>query len=175
MVLWKIFRNWNATSEEEVEEYPCDKYVSTKSICLFRAITINAPVPTVYRWICQIKLAPYSYDWMDNGGKESPRKLIPGTENIKLGQNFMVGPIVEFEKDSNITCISDPKFEKIFGKMSLTYTVRSRNNGSVRIVVKIVIQANNWFERLRAYLLGWGDLIMMRKQLLNIKMLSEGK
>jgi hypothetical protein len=175
MTLWKNARNWNATDEEEVVEYPCDKYTSTESIWLFRAITINAPIHTVYRWICQIKLAPYSYDWMDNGGRESPRQLIPGTENIELGQNFMVGPIVEFEKDNHITCISDPKFEKIFGKMSLTYTVRSGNIGSVRIIVKIVIQAKNWFERLRAYLLGWGDLIMMRKQLINIKALSEGK
>lgn len=141
---------------------------------LIRAIDVSAPAAIVFRWICQLKIAPYSYDWLDNSGRHSPRQLTPGLEQLELGQNFLIGRIVEFEAGHHITCVILPELESTFGSTTLTYAVKNITPTTSRIVVKANIGARDWLERLRRFLLAWGDLIMMRKQLITIKSLAEG-
>jgi hypothetical protein len=173
MSILNLAWNWNATNDEEKESFPCDKYMTSEYRSLIRAIDVSASADVVFRWICQLKIAPYSYDWLDNGGRQSPRQLTPGVEQLQLGQNFMIGGIVEFEQGCQITCLIHPKLESAFGLTSLTYVVKNTAPAASRIVVKIDIGARNWFERFRRFLLAWGDLIMMRKQLITIKSLAE--
>ena len=174
MSIWNLAWNWNATSDEEKELFPCDRYMTSKYRSLIRAINVSAPANIVFRWICQLKIAPYSYDWLDNGRRQSPRQLTPGLEQLELGQNFMIGRIVEFEEGRQITCVILPELESKFGPTSLTYVVKNTAPATSRIVVKADIGARNWLERFRRFLLAWGDLIMMRKQLITIKSLAEG-
>ena len=174
MSIWNQAWSWNATSDEEKEIFPCDQYMTSEYRSMIRAIDILALANIVFRWICQLKLAPYSYDWIDNWGRQSPRQLTPGVEQLAIGQNFLIGRIVEFEEGRQITCVIYPKLESIFGLMSLTYAVQNTSPGACRLVVKIDVGARNWMERLRRFILAWGDLIMMRKQLLTIKSLAEG-
>ena len=173
MSIWNLAWNWNATNDEEKEKFPCDKYMKSEYRGLIRAIDVSAPAEVVFCWICQLKIAPYSYDWLDNGGRQSPRQLTPGVEQLELGQNFMIGGIVEFKQGRQITCLIHPKLESAFGLTSITYVVKNTAPAASRIVVKIDIGARNWFERFRKFLLAWGDLIMMRKQLITIKSLAE--
>ena len=174
MSIWNQAWSWNATSDEEKEIFPCDQYMMSEYRSMIRAIDVLASANIVFRWICQLKLAPYSYDWIDNWGRQSPRQLTPGVEQLAIGQNFMIGRIVEFEEGRQITCVIHPKLETIFGLMSLTYAVQNTSPRVCRLVVKIDVGARNWMERLRRFILAWGDLIMMRKQLLTIKSLAEG-
>ncbi len=173
MNIWNQAWNWNATRDEEKEIFPCDHYMTSEYRSMIRAIDVFASANIVFRWVCQLKLAPYSYDWIDNWGRQSPRQLTPGVEQLEKGQNFLIGQIVEFEEGRQITSVIHPKLETIFGLMSLTYAVQYRGPAACRLIVKVNVAARNWMERLRRFVLAWGDLIMMRKQLKTIKSLAE--
>lgn len=170
---------WGTTEDETRLEYPCDGLITRIDMELFRAVSINAPAPTVFRWLCQLKLAPYSYDWIDNFGRQSPQTLTPGAENLEKGQQVMAIFMLEnFEKDSHITIVMDiPWARRFSGETYVTYMVVPQGGGC-RLLVKLCVMYPVAFFRgvlgfpFRLFL-SWGDLIMMRKQLLNLKELSE--
>jgi hypothetical protein len=165
-------RFWNATATEKVAHYPAHRYAVAPYRPLIRAVDVAAPPAVVFRWLCQLKVAPYSYDWLDNGGRRSPRELTPGVERLAVGQRLMVVRIVEFEPDRHITGVSLPAATAAFGAFSLTYQVAATAGGS-RLVACLDITARSRAGRLRADLLTVGDLVMMRRQLLNLKRLAE--
>ena len=107
MSFWDKAWNWNATDEEWRAAYPCDRYIEGPRQPFIRAIDVQAPAEVTFRWVCQIKVAPYSYDLLDNWFRRSPRQLTPGAERLELGQKFLVGPIVEFEQDRHVTVVVD--------------------------------------------------------------------
>ncbi|HVN11680.1 MAG TPA: hypothetical protein VMT69_06285 [Kineosporiaceae bacterium] len=45
---------------------PAHNVVAGRAIRLTRAVTVHAASPLVYRWVCQLTQAPYSYDLLDN-------------------------------------------------------------------------------------------------------------
>lgn len=173
MKIWSSVWSWNATDEDWWASYQCDKHIDVPYRAFMRAIDIAAPAQVMYRWICQLKVAPYSYDWLDNWGRRSPRRLTPGVEHLEFGQNFMIGPIVDFEEDHQVTAVIDPRTARIFGACSLTYSVRATGPLSCRLVVKGNVSCRNWWERARLLALAFGDLIMMRKQFITLKALAE--
>jgi hypothetical protein len=165
--------SWNATDEEWRAHYPCDKYMDQPRQEFMRAIDVCAPAAVTFRWVCQLKVAPYSYDLLDNWFRRSPRCLTPGAEKLKLRQRFLVGPIVEFEQDRHITVVVSPGGERAYGRFSLTYDVRPTGPDSSRLVCKADLASRTRLDRVRWFLLAWGDLIMMRKQFLILKALAE--
>ena len=58
MIPW----DWNATPEERAAHFPSDDYLNIATRRLTRAVTIAAQPPADFRWLCQLKVAPYSYD-----------------------------------------------------------------------------------------------------------------
>jgi hypothetical protein len=135
-------------------------------------VDVEAPPALVFRWLCQLRQAPYSYDWIDNLGRRSPRHMIDGLDHLEVGQRFMtIFRLVSFEEGRSITVASTTG---LFGRVVVTYKVVPVQADRSRLVVKLIFSAppGPWGWLMRRVLPA-GDLVMMRKQLLTLKALTE--
>ncbi|MEJ7601968.1 MAG: SRPBCC family protein [Kofleriaceae bacterium] len=167
-----FIRDWGSTEAERGEAFPCDHLLRDADDVLFRAIDVAARPATVFRWLCQLRIAPYSYDLLDNYGRTSPRALTPGLDELAVGQRVMrIFELVAFEPGHHLTLVLD-RARSVFGKIAVTYRVTPSGTGS-RIVVKMRVRRPRGAMRLVASVLPAGDLFMMRKQLRTLKQLAE--
>lgn len=132
----------------------------------WRGVTVRAPAGHVWAWVAQIRLAPYSYDWIDNLGRRSPRELRDLPEP-RAGQRFTAvggrpaGRILSVEPGVQLT-------GAIMGAV-MSYVLVPAGEGSTRLLLKLVITRG----RVAAPLLCLGDLVMARKQLRTLARLAE--
>jgi hypothetical protein len=143
---------------------------------LYRAVTVEAPASVVFRWLCQLRVAPYSYDVLDNGGRRSPRELTPGLDELAIGQKFMIFKLADFEPSKQLTLRIVPgRPRRLLGDLAVSYTVVPDGEARCRLVVKLRVDlpGDGLLARLHRSALAWGDLVMMRKQLLTLKELAE--
>ena len=166
---------WGVTSDERLFNYPCDGYMETFHDTYYRGVTIHADTEIVFRWICQMKVAPYSYDWIDNLGRKSPQKLIPGVDELKIGQKVMfIFDLIDFERNKHLTIRLNKAATNFFGDTVISYRIISKGHNKCRLLIKILVRYPTGFlGKLMSRILPPGDLIMMRRQLLNFKKLSE--
>jgi len=167
--------NWGATAEERAQPFPCDPYLVDADDACYRAVTVDAPAPVVFRRLCQLQLAPYSYDWIDNWGRRSPQELVPGAEELEEGQRVLsIFRLVEFERDRHLTLLL-VRARWVFGDVVMSYVVVPDGARRCRLVVKLLV--NHPGPAALRPLVRWvgplGDLVMMRRQLLNFKALAE--
>lgn len=156
-------------------DFPCDCFLPGAGDCYYRATDVAAPPAVLFRWLCQLRAAPYSYDWLDNFGRRSPRQLTPGLERLAPGQRFMtIFDLVEFEPDVHLTLVCT-RLRRIFGNVAGTYLIVPRKQGGCRLLVKVVVNhpGARLEPALRARLLPYADLFMMRKQLRTLRDLAE--
>jgi hypothetical protein len=170
---WLDARTWGSTEEERALPFACDRYLDAPDDALFRAVSVAAPAAVLFRWLCQLRIAPYSYDWIDNFGRRSPRQLTPGVDELRVGQPAMtIFELVEFERPRHLTLRTRPS--RIIGQYTVTYAAVARGEQRCRLVVKLLIA---WPRHALSYpirrLGPLADLIMMRKQLLTLKCLAE--
>ena len=100
--------NWGANASEKAAVMPCD-----------------APSTTVFAWLCQLRVAPYSYDVLDNFGRRSPRRRTAGMRHLEVGQRFMTGfRLHSFVEDEHITL----RMKRVV----VTYAVSPQHRGTRR-------------------------------------------
>lgn len=158
--------------------FPCDCLPGPFDGEYFRGVTVHAPSATVFRWLCQLRAAPYSYDWIDNYGRQSPRRLTPGLEKLEIGQSVMrIFNLIDFATDLQITCRIKPRTSpsRLFGNVVVSYLIVPGSDGDCRLLAKMrVSYPRGPMGRLMRVVLPLGDLVMMRRQLLNLKTLAAG-
>nr|WP_247253545.1 polyketide cyclase [Rhodococcus wratislaviensis] len=153
------------TDDEVARRYPCDELVPVPVLQAWRGVTVHSTPDGLWPWVAQIRLAPYSYDWIDNLGRRSPRQLRALPEPA-AGQHFTasgnrpLGRILSVSTAEQLT-------GGIMGAV-MSY-VLVPNGDSTRLLLKIVMAKGRWL----APLISVGDLVMARRQLLNLKRLAE--
>ncbi|MFG1807816.1 hypothetical protein [Streptomyces sp. NPDC049040] len=157
---------WGVSSSETSRSYPCDEFVTSPALQAWRGVSVQAPADAVWPWVAQIRLAPYSYDWIDNLGRRSPREPA-GLPEPRVGDRFTtaggreLGRIVAVSPGRDLTGVITGAF--------MSYVLVPEEAGTTRLLLKVVMQTNRW----AAAALSVGDLVMARRQLLNMKLLAE--
>jgi len=157
---------WGVTDSEISRPYPCDDFVAAPTVRAWRGVSIDAPAEAVWPWVAQIRLAPYSYDWIDNLGRRSPQRLM-SLPPPRVGARFTaaggreLGRIVSVDPGKQLT-------GTIMGAF-MSYVLVAQDREMTRLLLKVVMRTTRW----AALGLCVGDLIMARRQLLNLKQLAE--
>ncbi len=157
---------WGVSDAETSRAYPCDEFVPAPTLRAWRGVQVAAPPEAVWPWVAQVRLAPYSYDWIDNRGRRSPREL-RGLPEPRVGERFTavggraLGRIVSVEPGKQLT-------GTIMGAY-MSYVLVPQDQGATRLLLKVVMRTTP----VRAVGLSVGDLFMARRQLLNLKRLAE--
>jgi len=166
---WRgVVRHWGTTPAERARRFPCDALLPDADSALYRGVDVHAPASLAFRWLCQLRVAPYSYDWIDNRGRRSPPELVPGLDALAPGQAVMrIFDLVSFEPDVHLTLrLRRPG---LFPPLAVSYVVAPQGPDRCRILVKLALRHRAGLaDRVARALLPAGDLIMMRRQLLNL-------
>lgn len=158
---------WGVTDQEVLAHYPCDDLVPVPGLSLWRGVSVAASPDTVWAWLTQVRVAPYSYDCLDNLGRRSPRRLLRLPDPV-VGEPFTtaggrrLGRIVGVDPGRALTAT-------IMGAV-MSYAVVPAHNRTTRLLLKIVVARPG----AAALVLSLGDLVMARRQLLTFKELAEG-
>ena len=158
---------WGVSESETRRSYPCDDFAAAPLAEMWRGVNVGAPPEAVWPWVAQVRVAPYSYDWIDNRGRRSPRTLL-GLPEPRVGDRFTsvggheLGRIVSVDPGCQLT--------GTIGGAFMSYVLLPQDADRTRLLLKVVSRASG----LAALGLSVGDLIMARRQLLNLKHLAEG-
>ena len=145
---------------------------------LLRSIEISADPSDIFVWLKQFRIAPYSYDFIDNRNRRSPDYIIENLPPLKVNTHFLLAfHILEFEEDYFILCrfcepINTP-VNLYLKDLLIEYRIIKDGTTSklwckVRGYYNRDIYSKGFF-----YVFSGVNKIMMTRQLKNIKRLSE--
>ncbi len=192
-----LIQTWGTSDDERSARFPIDDFVGLEGHAVWRGIDIARPAEAIWPWLGQLRLAPYSYDWLDNGFHASPRHLLPDLPPIAVGDPFMVWPrVVHLVPAESLTflCRSYRDLDKRYGGHNWFANLAQKPGyvgfnldwvgGSYRLIrisavhtralVKLRWKCrDNILSGLSRRVFEIADFVMMRRQLLNIKGLAE--
>jgi hypothetical protein len=167
-------RTWGV-SEDDCREFPCDALGFAYDEAFYRGIDIAAPAPLVYRWLCQLRAAPYSYDALDNFGRPSPSRLTPGLDRLETGQRIMlIFRLAAFDYGHSLTIALNMRAAAaVMGDIAGSYVVVPTEAGA-RLLTKVLVRYPHgpYGGFLRRVLPGL-DLFMFKEQLRRLKRYAE--
>ena len=134
---------WGVSDSETLRSYPCDDFVVSPTLQAWRGVRVEAPAEAVWPWVAQVRLAPYSHDWIDNLGRRSPRELA-GLPEPRSGQRFTtsgreLGRIVSVDGGNQLT-------GTIMGAF-MSYVLVPEDHRTTRLLLKVVMQTTRWRSR----------------------------
>ena len=159
-------QRWGVTDAEVARRYPCDDLVPAPVLELWRGVGVAVPPGEVWPWLRQVRLAPYSYDWLDNLGRRSPRELRdlpdprPGDPFSCIGGRYDVGRVLAAAPGGSLTAT-------VMGAV-MSYVLVPEDDGT-RLLLKIVAEHDGWYLPALAV----GDWPMARQQLRTLKRRAE--
>lgn len=140
-----------------------------------RAVRTSATPEALFLWLCQLRRAPYSYDWIDNFARRSPQRADPAMARLALGQRFMtIFTLLAFEPGRSITLGMRPGApSRLFGALVVEYRIDRLPGDERQLGAILRMPSAGRGAAARNTALAWGDLVMMRKQLRELSRLAE--
>jgi hypothetical protein len=180
---YKIFfqpawNRWGSTDKEVQAKYKVDEFCPNSDLRVVRTVEINVPPEYIFRWVRQMPEAgSYSWELLDYRHRKSVERLIEDLPDLKEGDNFLIGKVVEVKRDKSITLDigADPKFPKL-GVKCLYGGYYFNDIGHNKTRVSMVIRAEYegiWGWLYSQVVIGIGDFFMATRQLSKLKELSE--
>jgi proline iminopeptidase len=170
-----FLQNWGATPDETDGPVVGDGLCPEARVVATRCITLAAPPDQVYPWLRQMgfrRAGWYSYDWLDNLGRRSATHVHPEWQDVVTGSRVPAGPmsfeaaIVEPPR-AFVLRVGSSETPSRRLQFVLAFELRKIPQGT-RLVTRVRIRVDVPGGRLVERLLGTGDGVMVRKQLLNI-------
>jgi hypothetical protein len=178
-------RQVHATSDERSLSLAGDDLIPNPIGSVNHAITINRPPRDVWPWLVQMgsnRAGWYAYDFIDNGGRASADRILPGYQETRVGSVF---PALPSAKDVFVVAECEPERSLVLswrlpnGQYQTTwaFVLTQPQVGQTRLIVRGRVASGyrpfglpEWF----ALRLGRAvHFIMQRKQLLGIARRAE--
>jgi hypothetical protein len=90
---------WGATRQEVARAMPGDDIQPRPIFNATRAITIDATPEQAWPWLVQIgykRAGWYGYDWVDNAGIASAKRIMPEWQHIQVGDTVPIWEGINF-------------------------------------------------------------------------------
>jgi hypothetical protein len=154
-----------------------DDLCANATVVATRCITIPAPPQDVFPWIRQMgfgRAGWYSYDWLDNLGRKSASRVHEEWQDVNTGDSVPAGPTsfqaaIVSPSQHFVLEVKNGKKMTPWLHFTLAYELRVVPQGT-RLVTRMRSHINVPGGRLiEKFILGPGDGIMLRRQLLTLK------
>lgn len=167
--------------ERELDSLWCEALVENANATRVERIEIAAPPKLVFRWVCQLRVAAYSYAWADSAERSCPQELLPRIDVLDLGQQFMgVYRLAHFVPGRELTVrldrtlMAEQGSEGWYAPAATTYRVSAIGPFSTRLVAKSVTAfppGMRW--RLARIVAHPADRLILNRQLRTLRRLAE--
>jgi len=145
---------------------------------LLRHIEIRADASAVFVWLKQLRVAPYSFDFMDNRGRKSPGYIIENLPPLKVNAHYLLAfHIFGFEENSFIVCRFcepiNPPVNRYMKGLYIEYRIAEKGTKTI-----LWCKIKGYFNKELSskgffFIFSVVNKIMTARQLRNIKKLSE--
>jgi uncharacterized protein YndB with AHSA1/START domain len=177
---------WQATDAEAARPLPGDDLVAAPLGSMTHAITIRRAPRDVWPWLVQMgadRAGWYSYDVVDNGRRQSLKRIAPELQHVAAGSVMPAAPGVS---DGFTVLRVEPERALVLGWVppsdgapvsTWAFVLEEPEPGHTRLLVRsrstvAPFGLPDWTMR---SLVPWGHAIMQRKQLLGIRERAEGR
>jgi hypothetical protein len=166
---------------ERWRSLPGDGFIPAADGMFTHAITIRRPRSEVWPWLVQMgagRAGWYSYDQVDNGGRQSVERIVPELQQIRVGDVFPGKPGV---RDGFVVLAFEAERFLILGwpspegppVVSWAFVLEEPESGCTRLIVRV--RAGEGYrppfglpQWAAQTLMPLGHAVMQRKQLLGI-------
>jgi hypothetical protein len=168
---------WGATGSEASSRLPGDELLEDADSLTTRAISIDAPVSSVWPWLAQIGPAPrggaYTYDWIENLlglNMHSADRILEDYQHPEIGETVDLGSnqmqLERVEPNHLLAWRSGD------GNWVWSFVLRSEA-GRTRLISRNRFRLPSPIARLAMVPMGPGSLLMERKMLRGVKQRAE--